>query len=412
MKRVSKLLLTFVLVLSLMTGCVKYDVSMEVKDDKSVTLEILYGMEIDTSMMEDDTDTSTDDDYYFEDDSDYEEEEEDSSVSVEDYKYLEEAGYKVEEYKEETEDKVLGGVKITKTFKNIDDITSDKKIEVDFQKLFEEENKDKLKDVKFFYKEDGNYKANLIFDFSTDDGMDYSSYQSMFDLKYSIKLPTEAVSNNAKTVSEDKKELTWEFEYGKKNTVEFAFKLANNTIYIIIGAVAGVAVLAVLVVVMTRKPKPVNMSVAPVQQSLQPTPGAPDLLAAEPVAPVAPAAPQIDPFAAQPVQPMVDGPAISFDAPAQPVIEAPAAPVMPAAPVVEAPVAPVAPEVAPAPVMEAPVAPVAAAPVVEAPVAPVAHEVVAAPVMEAPAAPVAPATPVVETPVAPVAPEQNNNGVM
>ena len=381
MKRVSKLLLTFVLVLSLMTGCVKYDVSMEVKDDKSVTLEILYGMEIDTSMMEDDTDTSTDDDYYFEDDSDYEEEEDDSSVSVEDYKYLEEAGYKVEEYKEETEDKVLGGVKITKTFKNIDDITSDKKIEVDFQKLFEEENKDKLKDVKFFYKEDGNYKANLIFDFSTDDGMDYSSYQSMFDLKYSIKLPTEAVSNNAKTVSEDKKELTWEFEYGKKNTVEFAFKLANNTIYIIIGAVAGVAVLAVLVVVMTRKPKPVNMSVAPVQQSLQPTPGAPDLLAAEPVAP---AAPQIDPFAAQPVQPMVDGPAISFDAPAQPVIEAPVAPV----------------------------APVAAAPVVEAPVAPVAPEVAPAPVMEAPVAPVAPAAPVVETPVAPVAPEQNNNGVM
>ena len=44
------MLLTGLLAMSL-TGCIKYNVSMEVKDDKSVTLEVIYGMEISEDMF-------------------------------------------------------------------------------------------------------------------------------------------------------------------------------------------------------------------------------------------------------------------------------------------------------------------------------------------------------------------------
>ena len=115
MKKISKLFMLLTLVLFLATGCVKYNVSMEAKDDKSVTLEILYGMEVDNSMMGEDTTTDST--------TDTTEEESDDGVEVEDYKYLEDAGFKVEEYLEEKEDTTLAGVKITKTFANIDEIT-------------------------------------------------------------------------------------------------------------------------------------------------------------------------------------------------------------------------------------------------------------------------------------------------
>lgn len=55
---------------------------MEVNDDKSVTLEIIYGMEVDDPFM--DEEESWDD------------EESDSEVSVDDYKFLESKGFKVQ----------------------------------------------------------------------------------------------------------------------------------------------------------------------------------------------------------------------------------------------------------------------------------------------------------------------------
>lgn len=397
MKRVSKLLLTFVLVLTLMTGCVKYNVSMEVKDDKSVTLEIIYGMEVDSSMLEDDTDTDTD---YYED------EEDDSSVDVEDYKYLEDAGYKVEEFKEEKEDTVIAGVKVTKTFKNIDDITADEKVTVDFNDLFNEEKKDDLGKLKFFYKNGSNYAADFVFDFSTEDDMDYSDYQDMFDLEYKITLPGESVSNNATKVSEDKKTLTWDLDYGKKNNVNFEFALGGDMVMTIIIVVAGVAVVGIIAVLVMGKKKTPQTPAAPQEPTAPVNPGMPDLLAPEPSAPT----PVVDPFA----QTATVEPTPAPSMPEEPAVMAPAAPVMPEqTPVNDGPAidfsSPVAPVMQSAPV--APTTPVVepvnafnAAPVVpEAPVAPV-----------QPAAPLEPAAPVMPAvPAAPVQPvDNNNNGVM
>ena len=303
MKKTLRLLLALILMISL-TGCVKYNVNMEVKDDKSVTLEIIYGMEVDSSFMEDEDSWSDEDDNYYDEEDDswsdeddslseeddmwddednawsdeddnyyddeddswsdededyWDEEESDSAVNVEDYSFLESKGFKVEEFTEEKDDTTISGVKITKTYKNIDDITKDKKIIVNFNERFDSQ--DNFDDSQYFYKKGNKYVANFVFDFSEEsDDTDYSAYQDMFDLEYKIKLPSKAKSHNATKVSDDGKELTWDLKYGEKNEVNFEFSLGGiNTMLIIILAVAGIAVVGVVVaVVMISKKKKKN----------------------------------------------------------------------------------------------------------------------------------------------------------
>ena len=244
MKKMLKRCLVFLMCIVL-SGCVKYNVTMEVNNDKSVTLEIIYGMKISDEILDDvEDDNLTEEDSTLEDDIMDEEESTDSDIDVEDYKYLAEQGFKVEKFTEKTEDATFEGVKVTKTYANIDDITSDEKIVVDFQKMFEEDNDNDK--IQFFYKKGNKYVASFVFDFTTDDDMDYSSYQSMFDMKYTIKLPEKSSSNNATTVSADGKELTWNLTYGAKNDVNFEFTLNEGNILIF---VAGGAILLVVIVV-------------------------------------------------------------------------------------------------------------------------------------------------------------------
>ena len=269
MKKLVKILMSLLLVFGL-TGCVKYTTSMEVKKDKSVTLEIIYAM--DTSAMEDlNFGELTEDEDYEDEDldaaneielTDYEEEEEDiasndSSVNKEDYEWLEKKGYKVEEYTYEKDDSKYVGVKITKKYDSIDDISKDKDITVDFTTLFND--KDNFKE-EFFSKKGNIYKANFVFDF-TQDGEDvsdqYASYQGAFDLKYTIKLPNKAKKHNASKVSDDGLTYTWNLKYGKKNKVEFEFGFGSSkTILLVVGAIAIVAIIAGVVLLKKKNTTP------------------------------------------------------------------------------------------------------------------------------------------------------------
>lgn len=234
LKKMAKLFFAFVLAICL-TGCVKYNVSMEVKDDKSVTLEIIYGMEVDSSLMEDDSD----DDYDYEDDTE-------GGISTEDYKFLEEKGFKVEEFTETKDESVISGVKLTKTYANIDEITKDKKIVVDFNNMFDQSNADSFDDSQYFSRDGNNYVANFVFDFS-DEESDESTIEaldSMVELEYKVKLPKKAISSNATSVSKDGRELTWDLKYGKKNEVNFKFSYSNNNLFLIIVIIAGIVVVA------------------------------------------------------------------------------------------------------------------------------------------------------------------------
>ena len=277
MKKMAKLFLVFLLVIGL-TGCMKYNLDMGVKDDKSVTLEFVYA--IDPSVAEE-----------FEDET-VEDEENDEEV---DYTYLLELGYEVEPFEQTTNGTTISGVKISKTFENIDDITSDSPVKFNFAYWYADE-EDKLgmegaeiefpdlKDLKFFYNEGNNYVANFVIDFVMDDQVReiYSQYdESITDLYYKITLPSKALTNNATTVSDDGKELTWNLTFSKVNEVNFSFafdeketvdenevanndqkndenKESDNNLLIIFGIGGVVAVVAVVVVIVLSNKKKSN----------------------------------------------------------------------------------------------------------------------------------------------------------
>lgn len=275
MKKISKILLSILVVMGL-TGCVKYNVSMGVNDDKSVDFEVIYAADI--KVTESFNELSDD-----ESSKETTNSSDDSGVKKEDYNWLSEKGYKVEDYKESTDKSVYVGVKISKTFKSIDDITKSEDKQIDINLMFDD--KEKFDDSQLFSKTGNIYKANIIFDMSEDseknetredDAIDTSNLQnallSTMDLKYTVKLPTKALSNNATIVSEDGKTLTWILEYNKKNEIQYTFEIDENiaskkskdsaqpttgaisgnmTLYIVIGALAVVVI--VLIVLLTRK---------------------------------------------------------------------------------------------------------------------------------------------------------------
>lgn len=236
MKKIRSLLLVLIMVFSL-TGCVKYNINMNVNKDKSVDFEMIYALQ---SSMTNSLESISEDDEY-----DLAEEESSNEVDIDEYKYLEDQGFKIEAFEEDAS----AGVKISKKFKNIDDISSTEKKEIDINKMFTKEENTKNEFI-FFIKKGNKYIADLIFDFSSeDDDTDYSSYQSYFDMKYTVTLPKKTISNNADEVSEDGKTLTWNLKYGSKNEVkyEFTFDNSNNMLYIICGIVALLIIIAIIV---------------------------------------------------------------------------------------------------------------------------------------------------------------------
>ncbi len=245
MKKMSKLFLAFLMVIGL-TGCVKYNASMEVKDDKSVTLEFLYQNNGYEGFPE---------------------------STVENFKWLEEYGYKIEEVKEKTDgesenedaaDLNAPTLKISKSFDNIDDITAKEATKVKFLEIFDKEKKDNLKDLKFFYKDGKKYVADFEFNFLGDATEEERKTESandeqVTDLSYKIKLPVEVGENNADKVSEDKTELKWNLTYSEINKVNFEFELGGINWIVIIAAVAvAIIIIAVIVLLITKKKKPVQ----------------------------------------------------------------------------------------------------------------------------------------------------------
>lgn len=245
MKKMSKLFLAFLMVIGL-TGCVKYNASMEVKDDKSVTLEFLYQNNGYEGFPE---------------------------STIENFKWLEEYGYKIEEVKEKTDgesenedaaDLNAPTLKISKSFDNIDDITAKEATKVKFLEIFDKEKKDNLKDLKFFYKDGKKYVADFEFNFLGDATVEERKTESandeqVTDLSYKIKLPVEVGENNADKVSEDKTELKWNLTYSEINKVNFEFELGGINWIVIIAAVAvAIIIIAVIVLLITKKKKPVQ----------------------------------------------------------------------------------------------------------------------------------------------------------
>jgi len=229
MKKTMKLF-SLLLIVVLMSGCVKYNINMEVGKDKSVTIEVISAME---------------ETYY-------------NSESVkEEAEVAEKKGFKIEEYSQDN----WKGSKFVKKYDNIDKISSDKKVTVELSDIIDESKED----IKVYFQKKSSifkttYIANFTVDMSTeDDSNEYDSLASSMDLKYVVKLPTAANKQNTKTISEDGKTLTWNLQYGKVNEINYEFSMVNTMVYVIVGAIAVVLVGGIIFVVMNQKKKKNNM---------------------------------------------------------------------------------------------------------------------------------------------------------
>lgn len=289
MKKIRNLVMLLIVTL-LLTGCVKYNVNMDIKKDKSMEFKIVYAL--DTSVLG-----------------------EKATFSNDDLNKMKGQGFEVEEYTDGT----MKGFTLTKKIKHIDDVSSADGTEYSLSGIlnngtskmfkvkkgllknkytakfdfdssdsglqnsnntFEKEEKDDdnaILDAK--EEENDNDDNKLDADEEEDDDTqiadinigddinseDYSKMMKNMDLSFTVTLPYKALSNNATTVKNDGKELVWNLAANnEKKSIEFEFELDRFSIMpivIIIGCIlGGLFIIALIVTIIMavqggKKPK-------------------------------------------------------------------------------------------------------------------------------------------------------------
>ena len=276
-------LLSIMLVVFLMTGCVKSHVNMEINKDKSMNLSLIAA--IDSNFLEQSG--------------------EDDLLENEEIKEFEEKGFKTEKYSDDS----MTGYKFTKSFANIDDLSSEKETTLDLNALADEETPNNVFTVKkgFFkntytakvknnatdelqsqienadqttttddnqmnieddttiqgsndtqtdtnVQDDTDTQTDSSFDFSSN--MDMSMLSSTLDMKFNVTLPYKAISSNATSTENDGKTLVWNL-VNTQDDIEFTFELYNmNNIYLTVGLAVILIILIIVIIIMSkRKPK-------------------------------------------------------------------------------------------------------------------------------------------------------------
>lgn len=196
------------------------------------------------------------------------------------------------------------GLKVGKKFDNIDDLSVEKDLRVNFQDLLtdlmDSDDKDK-KDVKIFKVNKGFFKNTYTADFylslDTDDitgdltptsGDDITvtpgdngettlpggnpleglgnmeelmALASEMEVTFDVTVPRKNLSNNAKKVSEDEKQLTWNLSAvtSGETSIKFEFDILNmNNIYLVGGVGLAVLLIIIVVIVVLSKKKGKN----------------------------------------------------------------------------------------------------------------------------------------------------------
>ena len=207
MKKLLSLTALVVLLLVALTGCV--NVNYELSLDKKGGANVAYSYEADKEYL------------------DY--------AEFDDMKEkAKNEGYAIEEYETDKYQRF----KATKKFDNASDVSLEKVFGEDYAKDTEE---GKLKVEK-----EGS--KTLI---SQNTEIDLTNVEG--SIKYTVKLPAKAESNNANVVSEDGKTLTWELTPSGKNTIQYSATVKGLGIVPIICIVVAVVVVAGVVCVVVMK---------------------------------------------------------------------------------------------------------------------------------------------------------------
>lgn len=288
------------LILTTMTGCVKYKNTMTINNDKSMVFEGSY-------LISDKLLESADSTTFF---------------TEENKKALEERGVTVADKKENG----YTGISVSKKYDNIDKISNDTGKEVTISDYFKEDFDDSVlfKVEKGFLK--NKYTANFKYDSNVGagDGGDTSTSQALtendnklavtddlttttpstgedtttpstgddtttpttpnddtttttpddgttdpttdpddsgidsdimglageMEFSYIVNLPEKALTNNATNVSSDGKTLTWSLMQSQMSNIEFSFELKNMTnYYILYGGIAAAVIIVIIIII-------------------------------------------------------------------------------------------------------------------------------------------------------------------
>ena len=252
MKKNIKLTTLLILLVISLTGCVKFNSTMEIKKDKSIDYTVIYAF--DKSLFGDQ-----------------------EILTSDDKKELENKGFTVSNYV----DGNMKGFKVSKNIKNIDDVSSTNDTTYDLSGLLDSSKSESkvFKVKKGFLK--NTYTASFKFDssdsdlnnstsddttidndFTTDDNdtttdsdFDFSNINTNMDLSFNVKLPYKAISSNATTKKNDDKDLSWDLSSTGENKIEFSFALYNMTNIYICGGVIVLLIIIVIVSILNKGKK-------------------------------------------------------------------------------------------------------------------------------------------------------------
>lgn len=242
MKKYFKLLTILILML-FVTGCVKFNYSISINKDKSMDLEIILAS--DKKFIEDKNDLN---------------------FSNIDFDKLSENGYLVFAYNED----IYEGSRIVKSFKNIDDIsnTNDNGLVINLKNVLNGIDNTLFYVKKGFFKNTyiGRFKITGSDEYSDilnsnsnsidDDGMNeledtMSELLKSLDFKFVINVPYKTLSNNATSISENQKTLTWDLLQVKDENINFEFYLYNLNNIII--CIAILLIIIIILIVLIKK---------------------------------------------------------------------------------------------------------------------------------------------------------------
>ena len=252
MKKNIKFTILLILLVISLTGCVKFNSTMEIKKDKSMDYKIIYAF--DKSLFGDQ-----------------------EILTNDDKKELENKGFTVSNYV----DGNMKGFKVSKNIKNIDDVSSTNDATYDLSGLLDSNKSESkvFKVKKGFLK--NTYTASFKFDSSdsdlnnstsndttidndftiddnnttTDSDFDFSNMNTNMDLSFNVKLPYKAISSNATTKKNDDKELSWNLSSTGEDKIEFSFALYNMTNIYICGGVIVLLIIIVIVSILNKGKK-------------------------------------------------------------------------------------------------------------------------------------------------------------
>ena len=233
--------LCLMLVAFMMSGCMKFNMNMDINSDKSMNLELIVAFA--NEMMGSSNETNMDN----------------SEIQK-----LKDNGFNVEEYSDDT----MTGYTISTKINNIDDVSTEKDTMFNLNDIF---NGEKLSDiftvkkglfkntytVKIGEEESEDMTSEIEDDLSStysDDSLlaaddaDLSMLLNSMDINFTINLPYKAISSNATNTENEGKTLVWQptSVSNSSSDIEFSFELYNMTnIYLI----AGIAILIIVIII-------------------------------------------------------------------------------------------------------------------------------------------------------------------